>query len=151
MASEATAKKKTWIDLVDESAHTSDDHDIGDIEAISRDFVVIKRGFVNIHYYYVPINKVEGWDGKVLWLKITEDEAKSYERDVLPDPARYFVKDFPGYAAMLPDLTVVSPRYRTTPVYAARMQEQPTTYRCDLCGALFRTEDDLSGHVASSH
>jgi hypothetical protein len=37
---------------------------------------------------------VEGWDVNVLWLKIIEDEAKrNYERNVVPDPSRYFVKD----------------------------------------------------------
>ena len=47
--------KKTWITLIDESVHTSDDIDIGDIEAVSRDFVVVKRGFVNRHYYYIRV------------------------------------------------------------------------------------------------
>jgi hypothetical protein len=84
----------SWVDLINESVHTSDDIDIGDIDAVSRDFVVVVRGFMNIHYYYIPISKVEGWDGNVLWLKITEDEAKrNYERNVVPDPSRYFVKD----------------------------------------------------------
>jgi hypothetical protein len=55
--------KKTWISLIDESVYTSDDVDIGDIDAVSRDFIVVKRGFVNIHYYYIPVSKVEGWDG----------------------------------------------------------------------------------------
>lgn len=82
--------KKTWIGLIDESVHTSDDEDIGDIDAVNQDFVVVKRGFVNIHYYYIPISKVEGWDGHVLWLKITEKEVKrNYERDLIPDPTRY--------------------------------------------------------------
>jgi hypothetical protein len=39
-------KKKGWIDLINESSHTSDDVDIGDIDAVSRDFIVVKRGFV---------------------------------------------------------------------------------------------------------
>jgi hypothetical protein len=82
-------EEKTWIGLIDESVHTFDDVDIGDIEAVSRDFVVVKRGFVNVQYYYIPINKVEGWDGHVLWLKITEEEVKrNYERDLIPDPTR---------------------------------------------------------------
>jgi hypothetical protein len=33
---------------VDESVHTFDDVDLGDIEAVSRDFVVVKRSFVII-------------------------------------------------------------------------------------------------------
>lgn len=45
------------------SVHTVDDMDIGDIFAINRQFIVVVRGFLNIHYYYIPLNKVEGWDG----------------------------------------------------------------------------------------
>src|ERR671919_247948 len=114
---EAVPSRKSWVDLIDESVHTSDDIDIGDIDAVSRDFIVVKRGFVSVHYYYIPISKVEGWDGHVLWLKITEDEVKrNYERETLPDPSRYFVKDYPGYTAVYPEVTVIAPRY-TRPVY----------------------------------
>jgi hypothetical protein len=60
--------KTSWMSLINESVHTSDDIDIGDIDAVSRDFIVVKRGFVNTHYYYIPISKVEGWDSNVLWL-----------------------------------------------------------------------------------
>ena len=49
---------------------------------MSRDFVVIKRGIVNVHHYYIPITKVEAWDSNVLWLKITEKEVKeNFERN----------------------------------------------------------------------
>jgi hypothetical protein len=91
--------KKDWISLIDESVHTYDDVDIGDVYAISRNFIVVKRGFVNIHYYYIPVKKVKGWDGNVLWLKVTENEIKEkYERDTIPDPNQYFVKDYPYYS-----------------------------------------------------
>jgi hypothetical protein len=86
------------MDLINESVQVSDDIDIGDIMAVSRDFVVVKRAFVNVHYYYIPINKVEGWDGQVLWIKVAESEVKgNYERDKLPDPFRYYIKDYPYY------------------------------------------------------
>jgi hypothetical protein len=40
--------------------------------------------------------KVEGRGGNVLWLKVTDEEVKkSYERNALPDPTRYFVKEYP--------------------------------------------------------
>ena len=109
-----SSEKTNWIDLINESVHASDDVDIGDIEAVSRDFVVIKRGFINVHYYYVPISKIEGWDEDVLWLKITEDEVKrNYERDVVPDPSRYYVKEYPYYStSYYPALTRIPQRYR---------------------------------------
>ena len=80
-SSENLPMKGKCMDLINESVHTVDDIDIGDIDAVNVDFIVVKRGFVNIHYYYIPIHQVEGWDGHVLWLKKTEDEIKSkYER-----------------------------------------------------------------------
>src|SRR5918912_730364 len=105
-------KKKSWIDLINESVHTNDDVDIGDIEAVSRDFIVVKKGIVHVHHYYIPIVKVEGWDGHVVWLKVTEEEVKSkYERDVLPEPSRYYLKDFPHYTAIYPEVEVIMPKF----------------------------------------
>jgi hypothetical protein len=53
-------KKRDWISLINESVHSSDDEDIDDIYAVSRNFIVVKRGFINVHYYYIPVKKVEG-------------------------------------------------------------------------------------------
>ncbi len=151
-----SSEKTNWIDLINESVHTSDDVDIGDIEAVSRDFVVIKRGFINVHYYYVPISKIEGWDGDVLWLKITEDEVKrNYERDVVPDPSRYYVKEYPYYStSYYPALTRIPQRYRR-PAYSVVQPPLPESeqkmFKCDICGGLFKTEDDFSGHVKAQH
>jgi hypothetical protein len=153
MSSASVPSRIEWIDLINESVHSYDDVDIGDIDAVSRDFIVVKRGFVNVHYYYIPISRVEGWDGHVLWLKITEDEVKrNYERDTLPDPSRYFVKDYSGYTAVYPEVTVIAPRY-TRPVYTTKdtTPREMQVYKCELCSNTYRSEDQLSSHVASKH
>jgi hypothetical protein len=41
--------------------HTNNDVDIVDIDAVSRDFIVIKRGYINKHYYHNPISRGLGW------------------------------------------------------------------------------------------
>jgi hypothetical protein len=74
MIAAAKEQKTTWTDLINESVYTSDDVDIGDINAVSRNSVVVKRGFVDIHYYYILIHTVEGWDGNILWLTIPEEK-----------------------------------------------------------------------------
>ena len=56
-----------WTDLTNKSVHTSDDQDIGHNEAVRRNFIV-QNGLVNIHRYYVPLHRVEGMEGKVVWL-----------------------------------------------------------------------------------
>lgn len=146
-------KKKGWIDLINESVHTADDVDIGDVDAVSRDFMVVKRGFVTVHYYYIPIGKVEGWDGNVVWLKVPEEYVKkNYERDAHPDPSRYYVKDFPGYTSIYPKVDIILPRY-TRPVYTTK-NTTPEDFRvnlCELCQTAFDTEDDLSKHVSIAH
>ena len=30
-------------------------------------FIVVKRAFINIYYYYIPTNKVQGYDGNVFY------------------------------------------------------------------------------------
>ncbi|MBD0359753.1 MAG: hypothetical protein ICV56_03460 [Nitrososphaeraceae archaeon] len=49
-AAEETTKR-TWTELINESVHTTDDVYIGDIEAVSRDFIVVKRGVERITVY----------------------------------------------------------------------------------------------------
>jgi hypothetical protein len=141
------------VDLVGEPVHCSDGVDIGNIDAVSRDFIVVKRGIVNIHHYYIPISKVEGRDGDVLWLKVAERYVKQYyERNVFPDPARYYVEDMPGYVTVYPELELIPSRY-TRPAFNTRNRapERFNMHLYELCKKSFGSEDDLSGHVSTSH
>ena len=45
-------EKNDWINLLNESVHTSDDIDIGDIYAVSRNIVVVLRGIINVLLLY---------------------------------------------------------------------------------------------------
>lgn len=141
----------SYIDLLNESVHTSDDVDIGDIEAVSKDFVVVKRGFLNVHYYYIPIHKVEGWDGNVLWLQITEEQVKQrYERDVFPNPNKYYIKDYPYYTtAYYPRLTMIPTRYPADRY--GNIVKADKIHGCDLCNRSFESEGHLSEHVEKEH
>ena len=150
-------EKKEWKDLLNESVHTTDDVDIGDIYAVSKNFVVVMRGLVNIHYYYIPISKVEGWDGNVLWLKITEKQVKeNYERNILPDPKQYYIKSYPdydtsyvGYFYSVPMIPAKSAdQTRTQYIKETTPQENvPMIYKCDLCNEVFNSEDELDKHI----
>ncbi len=169
MDSSKEVGNKTWSDLINESVHTRDDIDIGDIYAVNKDFIVVKRGLVNIHYYYIPINHVEGWDRNVVWLKINEEQVKEkYERDDLhPDPSRYFLKGNNKYNSDFSDLKTISskiaePAYSfdipvtTTPNIKEKKEniaeKSSVLFKCDLCNeSNFNSEDDLSNHVKLSH
>jgi hypothetical protein len=142
MSTAPSRERVNGFDLIGKSIHIGDDVDIGDIEAINRDFIVVKRGLVNIHYCYIPINKVEGWDGRVLWLKINKDDIKTkYERsEVLPDPTRYYIKEFSsdyqsktGYytSPSFPELPTISPRNMNPsfPAMHPEASKMPSLYK----------------------
>lgn len=97
------------------------------------------------------------WDGNALWLKITAEQViRNYERDdIVPDPSRYFVKDYPYYnPAYYPELVIVPPRFQR-PVYcnATELQSLQSNqrYSCDLCIISFASEENLSSHVKLRH
>ena len=72
--------------------------EIGEVEAVNKDTIVIKKGKRSGKFYYIPVDKVEGWDGHDVYLTITEDEAKQFEKKAKPDKSDYFTKD-QGYGS----------------------------------------------------
>lgn len=151
----------SWTDLVNESVHTSDDQDIGDIEAVSRNFIVVKKGLVNVHRYYIPLHRVEGWDGKVVWLKIPEDVVKAnYQRDAAPDPYNYHYSNAPTVDSsnvvrrFQINMPKIPPRaHEEKPFLVSRESsgEEERVFLCNLCNATFKTDDELSSHIESTH
>lgn len=159
MSTERNAEgiESNWKGLINESVHTSDDEDIGDVAAVNRDFVVVKRGFRKTHYYYIPQSQIEGWDGNVLWLKSTEEEIKhNYERNTAPNPARYYsharttIQSPPYDTLKLPELRILQERY-AEPSSTEFTTDEPSGYRCDLCLESYGAEDELSNHVVGRH
>ena len=93
------SETKSVLDLTQEPVHTVDNKDLGDIEAINKDTIVVKRGFKDVHYYYILISKVEGWDGHVVWLNISESEViNNYESKEQPGKLKYYTKEMGGYS-----------------------------------------------------
>ena len=147
------------MDITNESVHTSDDRDIGDIEAISKDLIVVKHGFVKVHRYYIPVSKVEGWDGHVVWLKIKEDEVKKkYERDRTPDPNNFYVQGYPYTStdkytsAYFPKMQIIPEKGQaTTYAIPPTSTEDISSYKCFLCDATFGSDRDLGSHISTKH
>ena len=151
----------SWTDLIGESVYTSDDQDIGDIEAVSRNFIVVKKGLVNVHRYYIPLHRVEGWDGNVVWLKTAEEAVKTdYERNVAPDPYKYHYSSTPTvdpsnvvrrFQIHLPKIPPRALDERPFVVSQESSEHEESVFLCNLCNASFKTDDDLSSHVESNH
>jgi hypothetical protein len=92
---------------------------------------------------------VEGWDGDVLWLKITEDQVKiNYERNTPPNPAKYYtharstIQSPPYDMAKLPELQILQQRYAEPSAQEFKMEER-NNFTCDLCNSSMTTEEQL--------
>ena len=154
-------ERSSWTDLISESVHTSDDQDIGDVEAVSRNFIVVKKGLVNVHRYYISLHRVEGWDGKVVWLKIPEEAVKAnYKRDAAPHPYNYHYSSAPTVDAsnvvrrFQINMPKIPPRAQEERLFLVSHEssgQEERVFVCNLCNAAFKTDDELSSHVESSH
>ena len=91
---------KTVMDLTKQSVYVRKrkGKEIGEVEAVNKDTIVVKKGKRGGKYYYIPVDKVEGWDGHAVCLTITDDEAQQFEKKEKPDKSNYFTKD-QGYGS----------------------------------------------------
>lgn len=66
-----------WKDVIKKEARGLKDDDLGEVQEIRGDFVIIKVGVVDKETYAIPMSHVTRFDGHNLWFNITKDEAKS--------------------------------------------------------------------------
>ena len=95
-------------------------------------------------------------DGHVLWLNITQDEAKrNYERDKTPETSTYYMEEHPRYSSLsAPDFTFPSP-LPLIPMKLSKSEKEievpegdiSRVYACPLCNEIFQTEEELGNHV----
>jgi hypothetical protein len=151
----------SWTDLIHESVHTRNDEQLGHVEAVSRNFMVVKKGLVNVRRYYIPLTKVKGWDGRTVWLQLTDEQARAkYEKDRRPDPYVYHFSSAQQTETSdaVTDFWINMPTIDRTyeeegPFLTAEKTpaEEPRMHMCDLCDAKFRSESELDEHVSTHH
>lgn len=148
--------KREWIDLIGQSCRTSDNLKLGQLEAIGGEFIVIKKVYlaIHFHYYYIPYDKVRGWDGSsnTIWLGISKAKVEqNYEKHKAPDPKQYYVKGGTvNRTSSYPEVILI-PSKSKEQVFTSADQRLTPTYKCDLCSVSFNTDNELSSHVMVEH
>jgi hypothetical protein len=71
----------SWDKAIDKDVKTMDGKKIGEIRAVTTDYIQIRRGKVDKKYYFVPKHYIQGYDGDDIWLAINEDEVKQFESE----------------------------------------------------------------------
>jgi uncharacterized protein (TIGR02271 family) len=74
-----------WSDVIKKEARGINDEDLGEVQEVGENYVLVQRGLINKDKFYIPKNMGEGYDGEVLRFSISEEEAKSkFLRDSPP-------------------------------------------------------------------
>ncbi|HZE78932.1 MAG TPA: YsnF/AvaK domain-containing protein [Nitrososphaeraceae archaeon] len=77
-----------WDEIIKKEARGSGNEDLGEVQEVSGDYVLVQRGIVNKEKFYIPRDLVESYDGDVLRFRVSEEDAKSrFLRDSAPTPS----------------------------------------------------------------
>jgi uncharacterized protein (TIGR02271 family) len=89
-----------WDEAVKKEARGKNDEDLGEVQEIGDTYVLVQKGLISKEKFYIPKYLAEGYDGNVLWFKVSEEEAKnSFLKDSAPtadEYSRYKTSDVPS-------------------------------------------------------
>jgi hypothetical protein len=73
--------KIPWEEIIHKHVRTTDNMDIGDVDKVGNEFIVVREGVANVHLYYIPKKYIIKYDGSSLWLNLSSTIASSkFER-----------------------------------------------------------------------
>jgi uncharacterized protein (TIGR02271 family) len=74
-----------WSDVIKKEARGRNDEDLGEVQEVVDNYILVQRGMINKDKFYIPRDMVESYDGDVLRFSISEEDAKSrFLRDYPP-------------------------------------------------------------------
>jgi uncharacterized protein (TIGR02271 family) len=74
-----------WSDVIKKEARGTNDEDLGEVQEVAENYILVQRGIINKDKFYIPKDMVESYDGELLRFSISEEDAKSrFLRDSPP-------------------------------------------------------------------
>ena len=74
-----------WSDVIKKEARGRNDEDLGEVQEVVDNYILVQRGMINKDKFYIPRDMVESYDGDVLRFSISEEDAiSSFLRDLPP-------------------------------------------------------------------
>ena len=60
----------SWEEVIHKRVMTSDTVDIGDVERVGNEFIVVRQGVGNPTLYYIPKSFIDNYDGSCLYVAV---------------------------------------------------------------------------------
>ena len=64
-----------------EARGLGDDTNFGEVQHVTREFVVTQKGTADKDVFYIPKDILVRFDGSTVYFNVTKDEVKKYKRD----------------------------------------------------------------------
>ena len=68
-----------WNDVIKKEARGINDEDLGEVQLVEDNYVLVQRGIINKEKFYIPKDQAESYDGDVLKFKFSEQELSQYQ------------------------------------------------------------------------
>jgi uncharacterized protein (TIGR02271 family) len=98
--------KIDWNDVVKKEARGINNEDLGEVQEVTKDYVLVEKGVINKERFYIPRDMAVGYNGTILIFNISAEDAKNkFSKDLIPVflPSHLAGKD----TAITDDLTIV--------------------------------------------
>ena len=74
-----------WAEVIHKHVRAADDVDMGDVERVGNEFIVVRQGVAKVHLCYIPKVCISNYDGSYLYLNVPSDFVRSkFEREREP-------------------------------------------------------------------
>jgi hypothetical protein len=77
----------SWDEVIHKHVRTSDNADIGDVDRVGNEYIVVREGVGKVHLYYIPKKYINNYDGSSLWINAPSGLISAkFERETEPTP-----------------------------------------------------------------
>jgi hypothetical protein len=74
-----------WEEVIHKHVMTSDNMDMGDVDKVGNEFIVVREGVVKTHMYYIPKQYINNYDGSSLYVNVPSGLVSAkFERETEP-------------------------------------------------------------------
>lgn len=60
-----------WEDVIHKHVRTLDNVDIGDVDRVGNELIIVRDGVANVHLYYIPKQYITNYDGSSIWIDVS--------------------------------------------------------------------------------
>ncbi len=82
-----------WNNTIKKEARGVNNEDLGEVQEVADDYVLVQRGLINKEKFYIPQSEAESYDGSVVIFRISEEEIINKYKSDLPPPPSSFTKE----------------------------------------------------------